>query len=247
MNKTICLAAFLGLIVACQNEDTRNIRDYYFPVTELRDGIVYGYDMTGLQGSVYDSVSDYWYYRGIVRDSGTFLSSTNYAATFEVGQMVLERITESGAVAREFSLFDADSATRKAVPMRVRVDNPDMFPFKVRDSLGVFLFGISFWSPEDTTARQYMIRNRRYLGDGPDFMLEGKSYPTIRFRVDEALGNEQEGTAEIPVHGEEWYAKGIGLVYAHKVYGHGGQLKHWYRLRERIPMSELERRAKGLF
>ena len=52
---------------------------------------------------------------------------------------------------------------------------------------------------------------------------------------------EKEGSAEIQGEGEEWYAKGLGLVYYRKAYDKG-RLVLEYRLKDVFPMAELERR-----
>jgi hypothetical protein len=246
MNKKLgfwlCFAA-LVVVLSCRQNDRRDIKSYYFPIFEMRDGLVYGYDMTIRQGDHQESLVDYWYYRSIVRDTGTYLIGTNYTPDYEVSQIVTEKITSTGAVARAYHMYEPDSATNKSIMMRSRLDNGDVFPFEVRDSLGVFLFSISYWDPEHPDERQYLIRNRRYLGDGPDFEFEGRTYKTIRLKVQEILGNESEGSAEIPANGEEWYAKGLGLVYSVRKFGQNGQIQRTYRLRERLTMDELSRRA----
>jgi hypothetical protein len=233
--KIILLALVFG---ACDGR--RNVRDFYYPVDQLHDGQVYVYDLVAGQ----DTVRDYWYFRTFVRDSGIFLAATNYAPNFEVSQIVREKITPSGSLAREYIMYESDSATNKSITLRTKIDAPDVFPFEVRDSLGVFLFSISYWLRETPNTRQYVIRNRRYLGAGPDFELAGKKYPTIRFGIRELVGNEQEGSLEIPGRGEEWYAEGIGLVHFEKTYGERNLLTRSYWLRERISMSELENRAR---
>jgi hypothetical protein len=45
----------------------------------------------------------------------------------------------------------------------------------VSDSAGVFLFKLQFHPPDDPKATIYVIRNRRFLGDAPDFELDGKT------------------------------------------------------------------------
>jgi hypothetical protein len=235
------LAAVLLVLNACSGSDgSRNIRDYYFPVLDLQDGKVYAYDL--VEGD--SSAPEYWYFRGFVRDSGIFLTSTYYNRDFRIGQLSREKIVESGALTRDYFLYETDSASDYQIQVPVQLDATNVFPFKVRDSTGVFLFSLRYVPPSDTLSTIYLIRNRRFLGDGPGFQFLGKTYPTVRFHVQEVIGNEREGSAEVEGTGEEWYAKGLGLVYYRKSYGQGGQISFAYRLKEIFDMIELERRSR---
>lgn len=238
------LAGILLLtVLACTTPTHRNIRAYYYPAYQLSEGKVYGYDMT-TNGQ---TVSDYWYFTAFLRDSGVFLAATNYDMNFQISQIVREKITESGSVARDYFLYELDSTSGKVVSVSAKLIAPDLFPFEVKDSLGVFLFNIRYKPLSDTAATLYVIRNRRFLGDGPSFELDGKQYETVRFSTREVIGNEKEGSAEIEATGEEWYAKGLGLVFFKKSYGSKGQLQRTYKLKEIFQMSELEKRAGKSF
>lgn len=233
----IILAWFISFLNAC-SDGKRDIRDYYFPVEYLKDGLVYAYSAE--EGDT--SERRYWYYRAFERDSGLFMASTQYDWNFEIVQMLREKILNSGSRARNSFLYEMDTATGIARPIPTLIESPDIFPFRVTDSLGVFLFSLKYHPPFDTTATLYVIRNRRYLGEGPDFEFAGKTYPTIRFGLREAVGNEKEGASEIAGTGEEWYAKGLGLVYYEKSFAEG-KIRYVFRLKETFPMTELERRA----
>jgi hypothetical protein len=241
------LLIFGGLLLlgwtACKKDDYRDIKAYYYPALDLQSGQVYGYEMT-MNGQ---TVKDYWYFRAFARDSGLFLSATNYDDRFHINQISTERIEASGALARSYYVYEQDSATQKALQTTATITAPAVFPFKVKDSLGVFLFSLHYRPIGQPAAKLYLIRNRYYLGDAPDFELEGQKYPCIRMGIREAIGNENEGASEIEGKGEEWYAKGIGLVYARKAYGEKGALVREYRLKERFGMAELERRAGPAF
>jgi hypothetical protein len=60
--------------------------------------------------------------------------------------------------------------------------------------------------------------------------------------VREAIGNDKEGASEVAGRGEEWYAKGLGLVYSKRIYGSGG-LSLETRLRDTFSLEELKKRA----
>lgn len=239
MNKHILYLIVVGIAALGCGDGRRNIRDYYYPALDLQQSKVYAYEMT-VNGA---SAPDYWYYQSFARDSGLFMSATNYNRNFQIDQMVRERIADDGSVARDYLMFEQDSATGKVIKIPAKLTSNVLFPFSVKDSLGVFLFSVEYHPLDNPGSKIYLIRNRRYLGDGPDFTFEGKTYPCIRMGVREAIGNESEGASEIEGSGEEWYAKGIGLVYFKKSYGAKGQLQREYRLKEIFSMEELEKRS----
>lgn len=232
------IAIIVSIGFAC-HLDRRNIKDYYYPVLDLQKGSVYVYELN-VNG---EKTTDYWYLMGFARDSGLYLASTNYDNQFQINQIAREKMTENGAVARSYYVYEQDSATQKAIQTEAVLKSPDIFPFSVKDSLGVFLFSLQYSPISEVQSKIYLIRNRRYLGDGPDFEFNGKKYATICMGIREAIGNEGEGSTEIEGVGEEWYAKGIGLVYFKKVYGDKGALRREYRLKEIISMDELIKRA----
>ena len=221
---------------ACGNNGKRNIRAYYFPAEELYKGEVYQYALTQ-NGSTAD---EFWYYRSTLRDSGLFLTATNYDRYFQINQITTEKLFESGAVSRDYFVYEPDTATGTVRQIKATVESPNVYPFYVTDSLGIFLFRLHYAPASDTTAKIYVIRNRRFLGDGPDFELQGKKYRCVRFGIREAVGNEKEGASEVEGTGEEWYAKGIGLVFVRKTFG---EYHLESRLTDRFPMQELEKRA----
>ncbi len=227
---------FFLIIAACQNLGKRDIRAYYFPAKELYKGQVYQYALTQ-NGSTAD---EYWYYRSTLRDSGLFLTATNYDRYFQIDQITTEKLFESGAVSRDYYVYEPDTVTGKAKQARAVVESPNVFPFQVTDSLGVFLFRLHYAPANDTATKIYVIRNRRFLGDAPDFELQGRKYACIRFGIKEVVGNEKEGASEVEGQGEEWYAQGIGLVYSRKDFG---DYHLESRLINRFPMQELEKRA----
>ncbi len=234
----IRLCSFALLLLAACNDGRRDIRAFYFPAETLAGGKVYEY--ASMDG---DSVApDYWYFRSIRADSGQFLVGTYYDASFQVGQLVREKLGENGSQARDYFIYFPDSTGVRNIRVAAKFESPDVFPFSVKDSTGVFLFSLQLQQPGDA-GTVYLIRNRRYLGDAPDFEFKGKKYPCIRFGLREAIGKSAEGDAETESRGEEWYAKGLGLVYYRKEAGSRGQVRQEFRLRDVISMDELEQRA----
>jgi hypothetical protein len=231
------------LVLAC-GTDKRDIREYYFPVNQLeKQGLVYAY--ASEEGDSTDR--RYWFYNAFVRDSGVFLVGTQYDRYFDINQIVREKLVDNGSLARNSFLYELDTATSKSIPIQAVIESPNLFPFLVTDSLGIFLYSIRYTPPSDTSATISLVRNRRFLGDGPMFEFNGKKYPTVRFGIKERIGHSAEGAAEIEGSGEEWYAKGLGLVYYKKSFGAEGAVRYAFRLQETFSMQELEHRAEEAF
>lgn len=234
---------FFLIACACTGDGKRNISDYYFPAEELRSGKVYEYDLA--KGD--SSSPEYWYYRASRRDSGLFLSGTYYDSRFQIGQIRREKIADDGVTVRDYFLYESDWETGKQVQMNAVIESPDMFPFRVRDSSGVFLFRLRYHPAVDSGSTIYINRERIFLGNGPAFRYQGEDYPCVRFGLRELIGNKKEGIPELEGRGEEWYAEGLGLVYYRKSFGKSNQVAFEYRLKDIFPMSELEKRAAAFY
>lgn len=233
----------LLLAAGCSGDGRRDIRDYYFPVEDLRGGKVYEYDL--VQGD--SSAPEYWFYRSFERDSGLFLAGTFYDNHFQIGQIIREKIAKEGVLAREYSLYDADFETGKQIQTNAVIDSPYVYPFRVKDSVGVYIFSMKYHPVTDPDATIYLTRHRLFLGDAPVFEYDGMTYPCIRFGLLESIGTKKGGDDLLKGRGEEWYAKGLGLVYYRKSFGSKGQIKFEYRLRDIFPMSGLEKKAEAYF
>ena len=228
------------LMSSCNGGNRRDIEDFYFPVKELRQGKVYEYAVSNQ-----DSIAlEYWYYRGFVRDSGLFLAGTFYDQHFQIGQIIREKITSSGAIAKECHLYEAAADPEAAqIHIPTVVEAPNLFPFSVGDSSGAYIFKLHFSPPDDTSTTIYLSRERRFVGDAPDFEFNGENYPCIRFAVRESISSQKNGPPDLESFGEERYAKNLGLVYYSKAYGKSA-FKLEGRLTDIITMQELEAKAR---
>lgn len=232
-NRLILFCLVNICLFACTDDDTRRLRNYYFPVEQLRGGMVYEY--VSEQG---DSVTtEYWYYRAVTRDSGLFLVGTYYDAQFQIGQIVRQKIVEDAALAREYFLYETDAETGKQLQIRTIIESPVLYPFAAKDSSQVFQFSLKYHPLDDPDATVNIVRQRRFLGNGPDFEFRGEKVPCIRFGLRES--------GDLKGWGEERYALGLGLVYYRKIYGMGSEVKFEFRLHDVFPMSEFEQRALG--
>lgn len=226
-------------LIACSGDGKRDIEAYYFPVKDLRKGQVYEYAVSNQ-----DSIAlEYWFYRGFVRDSGLFLSGTFYDQNFQIGQIIREKITKTGALAKECNLYEAsDNPEEGQIQIKTVIEAANLFPFSVRDSSGNFEFNVHFSPPDDPGTTIFLDRKRRFVGNAPDFEFNGENYPCIRFAVHESIKSQKNGRPDLESFGEERYAKGLGLVYYSKMYGKNN-FKIEARLTDILTMADLEQRA----
>jgi hypothetical protein len=246
MRLSIFLLILLVLyaLAACDG-GSRDVRAYYFPVEALKKGQVYAYQVQ--QGD--QSAVEYWYYRGFVRDTGTFLVATFYDQNFQIGQIRREKITDEGASARSYMFYEPDSSGQAEggqMQAAALIESPQVFPFSVGKNDDGPPFRIFYNPPGDQDTRVYISRKRRFMGEAPDFSFKGKKLSCIRFALDETISYDERGTNDVMVSGEEWYARGLGLVFYRKTYG-SGAFSVEGRLSELFQMTELERRAAAFY
>lgn len=236
MTKRLACGLFLLLFAlsACRNGASRDIRNYYFPLKQLTEGLVYEYRAV-------DSLTPaYWYYRSILGKEGAFLTGTYYEQELEPLQMAREEMVVNGMLLRDLRLYSADVAGLSRTTA-VQIEHGNVFPFQVTDSLGVFLYKVS-WTDEEGQ-QITLTRNRRFVGD-TSFHFEGRTWPGVVFSLMESieLDHPRQGYFEQQLQGSEGYAKGLGLFF----YGKApqGQTPITFSLRDRYPMSELEKKAR---
>ena len=234
------LLAILFSILGCDFFDgRRDIKAFYFPMEKLAGkGLVYQFTPANAD----TTESEYWIIRAEQRDGKQLLITQLLNPDFTLAQTMTEAIFETGTLARSLVLFEPDSASGKPRAIVVFIEEASLFPFKVGDSTGVFLFKISYRPPSDSLSSIYLIRNRRFHGNAPDFLFKGEKIPCIAFKLKEVIGKEQEGSAEIEGSGEEIYGKGIGLVAYRKNFGSG--LKMDFRLTDIFEMQEFGKRRE---
>jgi len=207
----LCFTALC--LAACNRSDKKNIRDFYFPLKQLKEGTVYAYE--SLQN---DSLIDttYWYYRSFISDSAIFLTGTYYGSFPEPQQFVREEMVRNGMLLNDMYLYVSDS-TGKQQPVPTTILSGSVFPFEVSDSGGVFLYKVQFAFPTNSTDTITLIKNRRYLGD-TTYTVQNELAQAVVFDLRELIesGNSQQGYVEPRYGGKEIYAKGKGLVYSEK-------------------------------
>ena len=232
---TILLLICLG-ILACSLDNKRNIKAYYFPLEELKDGKVYEYQPVNN-----DSLPPfYWYFRLTEKEEATFITSQYYDYSFTIQQLSNEEIVRNGVLLTDLFLYSTDTLTGQQTPHSVKVEWDNAFPFEVTDSTGVFLYKIYWKDFDNPQQKMRLIRNKHFMGDAT-YAYQGKEVECIEFLVKELLEVEEEGFQEVQYRTTELYAKGIGLVYFRKVIS--GNIQE-YELVDRYDMTQLEQRFR---
>jgi hypothetical protein len=232
-----------SLLLNCdrQNDTYEDIRNYYFPLKELTEGMVYEYDFIGN-----DSIApDYWYYRSLIQDGKTYLTSTLYRSDDLSPQIhAREAMVRNGMLLEEIFFYEKDTTGKpEQLQVSVKIVAGNAYPFYAREPSGVFLVRLEWASALDTLDKHVLIKNRRFAGE-TTLEVEGKKYPCVKFAIREAVENHRNGLwAPPPYSGDETYAKGIGRVHYRKFVGN--QLLE-YKLVKRYPMAELEKKFKAM-
>lgn len=229
-----CLLVFL---VACSDE--RDIRDYYFPVRDLRNGLVYAYEP--LAGP--DTNTIYWYALGLDQDTSLMLNLTTYGPDFTPTTLISEKITNQGVVTKQVYLYSTDS-TGSSERTQAEVLAGNSFPFLVPKGpeQPAYVYKISYEDKELADVSYRITYNRQFSRD-TSFMLGGIRYAAIVLDItgETAMLDDVNGDIAPRFTGFEIYARDVGLVESYRNFD-GGFAFH-QRLKERFPMSELQQRA----
>jgi hypothetical protein len=233
----MCTAGCLFIGCSTEYSSVKNIRDFYFPLDSLEEGLVYEYQAVGN-----DSMSNmYSYYRTVTSMEETFLVGVQYDPFFQPSQLSREKLVSNGVKLVESFLYVHDS-TGKSTQIPVEIESGVTFPFEVRDSGGIFLYNVRWFDQAgDSSTYTRVIRNRKYEKD-TTISYKGETHPAVLFSVKELVENYQEGFWEKEFDGKEIYAKNLGLVYFKKDIADDFQLE--YALLDRYPMEVLEKKLK---
>ena len=230
--------AFIGLVFSCFQCKSDNKKDtlqeFYFPINELEEGLVYEFAPLDNQTSV-----DYWFMKSIDLDTAVYLTAQIYNEQFEVQQFSREEIVQNGVMQKANYIFETDSLGNQT-----RVDGQilagNAFPF-VADKNTVFLMKIKWVYNVEPESSVTLIRNRQYKGK-TTYPYEGKDQECIKIGIHELLTSTENGDLEVQYFGEEIYAKNIGLVYYKKVLNDDFAIE--YELKDRYPMAVFQDKFK---
>lgn len=240
----ICAVGLLGLLIltstGCQNDGYRDIRNYYFPLKKITEGLVYEF-----RPATADSLGPvYWYFRSFIEPDGdVYMTTVYYEDQLLPLQFTRETMVDNGMLLEEMYQYELDSLgdQEKAT---VEIEAGATFPFQVRDSGGIFLYNIRWASKVDSGATYQVVKNRYYAGD-TTYVYQDKKYKAVKFRVKELIAYDKDGVFEQEYMGSEIYANGIGLVaYRKKI---SEQFVLDYQLYDRYPMEQLEEKFRLLY
>lgn len=230
----LILSGIMSIVLtSCQSSSEKDIRNYYFPLKELKEGLVYEYEAINS-----DSLTPaYWYYRSLISDKGVYMTATYYEYDLVPLQLVKEEYLSNGMLTTEVMLYSRPDSSGKQQRIDTEVVYGNAFPFEVSDSSGVFLYKLQWEPADDPGAEIRLIKNRRYSGD-TTIVYNEERYPAVIFDVKELAEYDKEGVFEQASESREIYAKGLGLAYYNKRVS--GSLVWAYQLKRRYPMKELE-------
>lgn len=223
------LFLLLPLLACSQPKD---VRDYYFPVRELTDGLVYEYTN---KGTLTEGPSEFYYFLGVDRDTALYLSSTYYADGMTPAQVVRERITNGGAEMEQLTLYSA-LYTDTPTQIEARILYGRVFPFRLDDGKATG-YRVAFTPPENEDATNYITLDRRYRSD-TTISVMSEDYDAIVFALEGEVSQRDplEGDISPTFTGYEIYAEGLGLVEYYRDLGPGGVIAG--KLLRRIPMAD---------
>lgn len=216
LNHTFCLSilslTFFLLGISCKSEQKKtnisSYKNYYYPIESLQNGLFYAYQSTlGDKNSTF-----HWLLESQIRNDSTFLKSIYVGEDGYVGQEAEEWINASGAFQQKLSIHTIDSSGQwQFVPAKIL--SPQSFPFNTSSAF----YHINMVGLPPDNQETSLSKERKFVMD-TILNINGTTYECIRFDVKEMIfqGSEEEGYAQPEVLGEEYYAKGIGLVKYNK-------------------------------
>ena len=214
----------------------RDIRDFYFPLRELKEGLVYEYRSVNN-----DSLAPYyWFYRTMPADSGMYLTGMNYGYDFVPTQFVQEEWVSNGMLLDTLFLYYSDTTGRQ-LPLEVEIEAGNLFSFKAGPESGVLLYRVRWRDPYQPDVWTTVIKNRQFVRD-TTWIWEGKPREAVVFHLKELFSIEDGGSLEQTYDGMEIYAKGLGLVYTKKTINENFILE--YELADRYSMEVLEEKFR---
>jgi hypothetical protein len=228
--------AYCLFIMGCGK---KNIRDYYFPLTQLREKpMVYEYEFKTRD----TSLRLYSYFQTIVQGDSVSFVGTDYDPDFQVMMMRREQMLSNGMKLKDLRYYGSDS-TGKAIEMKAAVTGGAVFPFEVKDSNGVFINIIKYKDPKDSTHETTLTRNFRFLRTTV-YDYKNQKYDAVEFekKDEQAEHDLKQGGWQHVYKVTEIYAKGLGLVYSKRYVTDVDVIE--IRLVDVYSMEDLEKKFK---
>ena len=171
------------------------LTDFYFP-SEHKVYVYTANDSTG---------REYW---EVTPDAHDGLVTTIYSGNLIQSQYTVEKKYANGMN------LEVSKMTQGKNLVDVEIESGFIFPFYEIDSNEVLFYKINWESlTSDGSITNYeLIRNRRFIGYENREVL-GNIKSCAKFKLDERIISNLDGSIELKLKGVEYYAKNIGLVY----------------------------------
>lgn len=234
-NRLFQLCTFLVLLCSCHSPHI-DLEQYYYPIDKLAGGLIYEYQSDNLS-----IAPGYWYYSTAKKGDTVMLLSQNLDPFLNVKQMAIERRVKNGMLLMSNNIFLKDS-TGQQKKINVEIIEKNLFPFSVKDTNGIFLYKVKWFSEKDKHTT--VIRNRRFLGFD-ELEFKGKPVKCAKFELKELIEDYNNGYIEYPFKGVEYYGLGIGLLKYEKIVN--ANLKLSYYLKDIYTINEFEKKFNKKF
>lgn len=185
-------------------ESSPDLSDYYLPTDSLPEE-----GMTYIYRSLKDTLGDTEVWRHRYLGDGC-IESINYGYDDKIAQIQYDRVTGNGVLTDSLILFFTDSIGQTQRE-KVRLHAANRFPFFPQDTKRAWLTHLEWWQPGDSL--HIILQRRRYLAGDTIWRYNGQHAHVVRFRTEDTFETEETGWTHSVWTGEEWYSKGIGLVY----------------------------------
>lgn len=225
----------ITILQSCQSKEV-DLKDYYYPIDEFSEGLVYEYAAIGESAEP----TNYWFYQIETNKNKLFLAGLFYNKSGAVEQMTLEEITDSGTIASKYQIFSYDS-TGQRLTADLNITKNQIYPFGQPDSKAIQRFNISWTDPVQTKYSNVLNRGRAFQ-KFTEYSYQGKQVKCAEFIMVETIEVEEKdaGVQTLETTTKELYAEGLGLVYYQKKIDE--QVLYTYELKDRIRHIELKKR-----
>ena len=226
---------FMMLSILTQACGKIDLRDYYFPLKQLKEQAkVYEYKLT-LPDT---SMTIYWYYQTIVQGDSIYLVGNCYDGNFHPMMLMREEQVKNGMKLKELIYYGVNK-DGLAVQTKATIEGGAVFPFQVKDDKDVFVNVIKYPDAKDSSLTTTLTRNRRFLQE-TSFDFKGKRLAAAEFEMKEEQSEHdtQRGGWNHVYTIKEVYAKNIGLVYTKRAIENGLNLET--KLVDIYTMKDLE-------
>ncbi|MCF8237298.1 MAG: hypothetical protein K9I85_04025 [Saprospiraceae bacterium] len=208
-------------------------KDYYFPLDQLDEGMIYIYEPANALGLG----NEIWSLSTIQTDTGTVLFTRIFDPSHSLIQTIRETEVMNGMLADETIYYTRDTLDQKVI-VPLKITRNALFPFTVPDTAKVYTYQASWREPGDTTLTTTLTRYRRYERMQTITRPNGEKVESVIMHLQEKMENDGEGVLSLEFQGEETYGKGLGLIAWKRILPTGDTIA--FQLKETMPLHQYE-------